>query len=308
MAWKEINSQSLNWTDIVQPTPDEIESLRERFGLLPTHVQDIRINGQRPKSEASQAYLFLILHFPVYNRATREIVPSEVDFVVTRDAVVTVHDGSLQSLNELATLTNTNEAAQRRASEGGPLGLVYVCLDRLLAACNPMLDHISQDLQSIEKKIFNGAEREMVREILISRRNVTDFRRIMQSHKNTLKKFVDVASDRRLFSGPAQTTSFYRLIDQTKEIWEHLESFKETVEALQATNESLISHHLNVIMKNYTSFSVLIFAMTLLAALFAIDIHGAPLLHLRFGFWYIVSAETILAGSLYFIFKHKRWI
>ncbi len=307
MACREIEGHSVRWTDCSQPTPEDLEHLRERFHLYPIHLQDIRNAGQRPKLDQTPDYLFLVLLFPVYNRTTRELLPSEIDFIITKDAVVTIHDGSLASFNELASLLREHESIQHRALSDGSVGFVYACLDRLLSACNPMLDHISRDLRTIEQKIFNGAEREMVGDILISRRNVTDFRRIMQAHRNTLRKFVEAAENRKLFGTHAQTTAFNQLIEQTKEIWEHLESSKETVEALHATNESLISHNLNVIMRKYTTISVIIFAMTLVAALFAIEVDGQPLLHLDFGFWYIVLVEAILGVGLYFIFKRIRW-
>lgn len=308
MAWREIQGKTVRWTDISSPTPEQIESLRERFGLLPIHLQDVRSIGQRPKLDVSANYLFLVLIFPIYNRATREIVPSEIDFIVGKDSLVTVHDGSLESLNELVTLAGENDSANNRTLQDGPMGLVYTCLDRLISGCNPMLDHMSRDLRTIEQKIFSGAERDMVSDILISRRNITDFRKIMQAHKNTLKKLIYVAESRQLFSGPAQASGFYQLVEQTKEIWEHLASFKETIEALHQTNETLISYHLNVIMKNYTTFSVIIFAMTFLATMFAIEVHGTPLLHLPFGFWYIVLVEAGLATGLYLLFKRNRWV
>jgi Mg2+ and Co2+ transporter CorA len=116
-----------------------------------------------------------------------------------KDAVVTIHDGSLASFNELSSLLQENEGGRQRLLGDGGIGFVYACVDRLLSACNPMLDHISRDLRTVEQKIFNGAEREMVSDILISRRNITDFRRIMQAHKNTLRKFVDAADEHHLF-------------------------------------------------------------------------------------------------------------
>jgi magnesium transporter len=307
MACREIEGHSVHWTDCIQPTPEDLDEIRERFHVSPIHLQDIRIGGQRPKLEAASDYLFLVLLFPVYNRSTREITPSEIDFLVMKDAVVTIHDGSLASFNELSSLLQENEGGRQRLLGDGGIGFVYACVDRLLSACNPMLDHISRDLRTVEQKIFNGAEREMVSDILISRRNITDFRRIMQAHKNTLRKFVDAADEHHLFHAQAQATAFNQLIEQTKELWEHLASFKETVEALHATNESLISHNLNVIMRKYTTISVIIFAMTLVAALFAIEVDGQPLLHLDFGFWYIVLVEAILGAGLYFIFKRIRW-
>lgn len=305
---REIQTKSVRWVDVINATPRELEALKTRFGFIPLHLKDFAAKGQRPKLDETPSYLFLVLLFPVYDRKTREIVPSEIDFALGSDYLVTVHDGKLLGLTELYNLVEAGGSQRNRLLDGGSVGLLLRSLERLLAACCPMLDHISLDLKTVEKKIFRGEERRMVSEILISRRNITDFRRIMQAHKNTLKKLITALRQRGRIQKPNQHFAFEALIDDTKEIWEQLEGHRETVEALHGTNESLISYQLSTIMKNFTTLSVMIFAMTLLATLFAIGVHGTPLVGLRHGFWYIVGLELILAGSLYYTFKHKRWL
>ena len=305
---REIQPKSIRWVDVINATPKELETLKGRFGFLPLHLKDFASKGQRPKLDETPGYLFLVLLFPVYDRKAREIVPSEIDFAIGSDYVLTVHDGKLRGLTELFDLIEVNGPQRNDLLNGGPVGLLLRSLERLLAACYPMLDHISLDLKTIEKKIFRGEERRMVSEILISRRNITDFRRIMQAHKNTLKKLITALRLRGRIQKPNQQLSFEQLIDNAKEIWEQLEGHRETVEALYGTNESLISYQLSTVMKNFTTLSVMIFAMTLVATLFAIGVSGTPFLGLRNAFWYIVGLELILAGSLYYTFKHKRWL
>ncbi len=57
---------------------------------------------------------------------------------------------------------------------GNPTKLLYEILNKLQDYCFPMLDHISDDINFLEKGIFEGHERAMVEKILIVRRNIVN--------------------------------------------------------------------------------------------------------------------------------------
>ena len=130
--------------------------------------------------------------------------------------------------------------------------ILYNILNKLYQYCFPILDHVSIDILNSKKQIFMGKEKEMLEKILVIRRNITDMRKIMQSHKITLDKFL-----KNNIKINKQYLEYYdHLIDDTKEIWDQLEAYKESIEALQDANESLISYKLNKVMKILTVISV----------------------------------------------------
>ena len=49
---------------------------------------------------------------------------------------------------------------------------------------------------------------------------------------------------------------FDDIVDASERIWDMLENYKEVVEALEDTNESVISHRVNDILRVLTAFSV----------------------------------------------------
>jgi magnesium transporter len=171
-----------------------------------------------------------------------------------------------------------------------------------------MLDHISVDIQRAEQNIFRGKEKDMVEQILASRRNIVNFRKVMQAHKNILKKLQHANHEIQLFEPSKADVYFGSIIDKAKDIWDTLESFKETIEALQDTNESLISFKLNQIMKTFTIISVVIFALTLVATLFGMNVNGTPFVDQPIGFWIVIFVEVIVAGLFIFFFRRKKWL
>lgn len=63
----------LQWIDIRQPTPTEMNELRQLYSFHPLALEDCLSKVQRPKLDeyADDGYLFLVLHFPIFNKQTR---------------------------------------------------------------------------------------------------------------------------------------------------------------------------------------------------------------------------------------------
>jgi magnesium transporter len=86
-----------------------------------------------------------------------------------------------------------------------------------------------------------------------------------------------------------------------------LENFKEVVEALEDTNESVISHRVNNVLRVLTSFSVVILPLTLLASIWGMNV-GVPGEGSVHAFWAIIATMVaVLAGMLGF-FRWRGWL
>jgi magnesium transporter len=169
-----------------------------------------------------------------------------------------------------------------------------------------MLNHISLDIDEAEKRIFAGYEKRMVKEILIIKRNIVNFRKAMQAHKNVIKKLIIKAP--QFFSTAKLNIYFNALVEQTKDIWDLLENYKETIDALHATNESLISFRLNDIMKLLTIISVVLLPVTLIASIFGMNTPQMPLVKHPYGFWIILILMVLVSLGVLQYFRKKEWL
>ena len=100
---------------------------------------------------------------------------------------------------------------------------------------------------------------------------------------------------------------FDDLVDASERIWDLLDNYKEVVEALEDTNESVISHRQNDVLRLLTIISVTMLPLTLITGVFGMNVlypgEGTPT-----AFWIILAALAVtLAGMLGF-FRYKRWL
>ena len=304
---KTIENQRLVWTNISNAGKKEMAFLASNFSFHELDLRECPPPIQRPKLTDRNRYLFMILQFPVYNKKTHRIDASEVDFFISSDFVVTVNDGGkIEPLQEFFRECQTDKRILQETFQNTYV-LLYMILDKLLLYCFPMLNHISWDIDGAEKKIFTYFDRETVREVLNIKRNLVNFRKSMQAHKNVLKKLTEKS---KKFETPNTFDPYFNeLVEHTKEIWDLLENYKDSINALYETHESLTSFRLSNIMKTLTIFSVIVFPLTLLAAIFGMNTFGAmPFVNHPYGFWFIMSIMLLGSIAMFVYFKRKKWL
>lgn len=305
MAIHTLQAQT-TWHNLDRTGKKEIEWLKKNFAFHPLDLEDCASSAQRPKLDTYQEYLFMVLLFPIYNKKTRTIEQGEVDFFINADYLITVHRNDLPPLASFFKQIESSKELQEKFLGKNPAVLLYEILDRLLDYCFPMLDHLDLDIKNIENNIFAGNEKQMVREILIIKTNIFNFRSIMSAHRNVIKNLM--RANAQFFNVNELKTYYQNLVELTINIWDILATQRETIDAFHATNESLISFRLNEIMKTLTIFSVIVFPLTLLAAIFGMNTINMPLVTHPNGFWVIIAVMLVGTVGMFVYFKKKGWL
>lgn len=305
MHLRELTTPTLRWINVTRPEKRELDYLAKEFKFHPLDLEDCASPAQRPKLDEYPHYLFLVLIFPLYNRKTGEIVPTEIDFFIGEKYLVTVHRSELFPFMQFFDECRRDLSLQKRVMASADQ-LLYEILERLLVHAFPMLDNISLDISRIQKEIFAGNERRVVREILATKRNIVNFRRVMQAHKAIIRRVREKQS--KFCKGRCVTVYFDNLVEHTKDIWDTLENEKNTIDALQETNESLISFQLNDIMKLLTIISVIMLPAGLVASLFSTNAEYTPIIGALGDFWILVGLMGFVALGMTAFFRKKKWL
>lgn len=298
-------NEKITWVNVVDAGKNEIEYLRKKYGFQLAHLQasSASVFSQRPAFYRSDNYLFLILHFPIYQN--EQIVASEVDFFIGHGFLITLHHGNLKQLTEFFNLCKKDGESLLTYELESSAVLLYEILQKLMLGCYPLLDKNSIAINKVEEIIFSQNQRSAVTRILFLRQNIINFRKIMQSHKNILTKLEELKSS--LVPVNDLKKYYKELVDHSKVIWDVLENQKEVISVLNSTNESLQNYRLSDIMRTLTIFSVIIFSLTLVAAIFSMRAMDLPLVRTEGGFWAIISIMVFVSMSVIFFFKTKKW-
>ncbi|HZJ41741.1 MAG TPA: magnesium transporter CorA family protein [Patescibacteria group bacterium] len=299
-------SGGVRWVNIVNAGKSEINYLRKNYSFDLAHLRSTAASvlTQRPIIFKNQNYLFLILHFPTL--IDDRVVAGEINFFVGHEFLVTAHNNNLPALNRFFNLGKKDPNSLLSFSLESSAILLYEIIERLINDCYGLLDNNSVEIEKVEDLIFSGEQKAAVSKILLLRRNIINIRKIVQNHKNILKELTRMKSS---LIDPAAIKKHYSiLVEDSKRLWENLDNQREMVEVLNSTNESLLNNQMNTVMKTLTVFSVIVFPLTLLAAIFGMNSINMPFAKNPMGFWIIIS--IMLSGTLgmVLLFKSKRWI
>src|ERR687895_175106 len=86
----ELSAHGLTWVHLDSPTKDEATALAERFGWHPLDVEDVLSKRQRPKVDEYDDYRFVVLHFPVYDKAAKRLNAGELAPLLGHGSLLTL--------------------------------------------------------------------------------------------------------------------------------------------------------------------------------------------------------------------------
>jgi magnesium transporter len=299
----ELSAHGLTWVHLDSPSSEEATALAERFGWHPLDVEDVLSKRQRPKVDQYEDYRFVVLHFPVYDKAVQRLNAGELDVFLGEDYLVTLPTVELLPVTRLFQRCSDDPELRETLFGKGSGYLLYHVLDDLFDYCFPILDKIGHKLDRIEDDIDEARFEEIVRDISKAKQEIISYRKIMKPQRPTLR-LLERHVERFL---PEELELYFDdLVDASERIWDILDNYKEVVEALEATNEAALSHRQNDVLRVLTIFSVLLLPLTLIASIFGMNVNF-PGFGTAEAFWIIVAAMVgVLVGVLAF-FRLKRF-
>ena len=301
---EQVEFGGLRWINIERPTPADQAWLEEHFEFHALDYEDVRSRNQRPKIDEYDDYLFIVLNFPVFDKNVGRLNAGELDIFVGPDFLITLPNAPLQPVEYLFERARTSEEARQQLLSKGSGYLLYKIVDDAFDYCFPMLRKMGNKLDRIEEDIFEGRSEEVVRDISNVKQEIINFRKIIRPQRTVLR---DLERTKQRYMADDLEIYFDDIVDASERIWDMLENYKEVVEALEETNESVLSHRVNDSLRVLTAFSVIILPLTLIASIWGMNV-GVPGEGDIAPFYAIVGSMVALLVGLLAYFRHRGWL
>jgi magnesium transporter len=299
-----VETDGLRWINIERPRAIDRAWLEEHFDFHPLDYEDVFSRNQRPKVDEYDSYLFIVLHFPRYDKNVKRLNAAELDMFVGPDFVITIPNEPLQPVEYLFERCRSNEEFREQLFAKGPGYLLYKIVDDCVDAGFPMLGKMGNKLERLEDDIFEGRSAEIVRDLSNVKQEILNFRKIVRPQRTA---FQDLERTKQRYFADDLEIYFDDINDASERVWDVLENYKEVVEGLESTNESVLSHRLNDVLRVLTAFSVVLLPLTLIASVFGMNT-GVPGQGSITAFWIIIGAMVVLLGGMLGYFRHRGWL
>jgi len=294
------------WVNIEQPTELEKGYLAENYSFHPLDLDDCLSRIQRPKIDEYKNYLFMVLHFPVFNREARVTTPSQVSVFIGDDYLITLHKGDLKPLVKLFRECQIDDESREEHLNQGPGYLLYRLIDRLVDYCLPILSKVGDNIERTENDIFSSRRMpKAIEELSVLRRDVISFRRIVWPMRAVI---ASLEPKIRRFTKMDLLVYFGDIVDHLDKIWDGLDEYKEIIEGLNDTYNSLATNRTNEVMRMLTIIATILLPITVVASIFGMNIPLGPFGNSNLSFLYVFLICLVIIGGMLYFFRRLHWI
>jgi len=303
------------WIGMYRPTEEELRSVAEEFGLHPLAVEDALKGHQRPKLERYGDVLFVVLRSARYLDAPEEVEFGEVHVFVGPNFAITVRHAESPDLGRVRKRLEKNPELLKH----GPQAVLYAVFDEVVDEFGPVMAGLENDIDEIENQLFEGdpavSKRiyDLASEAMAFQRATHPLVGMLGALKEGYEKYnVDVELQRNLRD----------VLDHTLKTVERADSFRALLQNALTVQSTLVTQNQNEEMRHLSRASIqqgdqvkkisgwaaILFAPTLIAAVYGMNFTFMPELHWTFGYPFALGLMLVSAVVLYVVFKRRDWL
>ncbi len=298
------------------PTREEIRELENEWDLHPLLTDDLLNAHQRPKVERFGDVMFLVARAASYIDEQEEVRFSEFH-VLMKDGVVAVlcQDGRWIDGEDGLQMDVYNALVARKhgktalANQGmlsyGPEAIIYRLLAAIVVGYAPVLRGIAIDREQIERQVFSGdaavAERiyRLSQEVIDMQHTIASLNEVIDSLRDGFDKY-EIPEDLRTYLDDVEDDLLHAL-RQTADL-------RDALAQILSVNATLVSQRQNEDMKKISGWAAILFAPTLIGAIYGMNFDHMPELHWALGYPMAIGMMVGVGVLLYYFFRKSDWM
>jgi magnesium transporter len=286
------------WIDLVDPSPERVERIGHKLELHPLIVEDILERNQRAKVEEIDGDLHIVI-FDL--RFDGEVKLTEVDIVLGERFLLTSHDAAFEPL----ALAQLRGGAAPLLARGHDY-LLYAMLDGIVDGYFPVLDELSEDLDSLEDAVIETPTSWTLQRLFTLKRELMALRRATSPAREVLNQLTNRESDR---IRPEHILYFRDVYDHLIRVADEVDNDRELVAGTLDVYLSTVNNNLSAIMKRLTGVTVILAGIGAVAGIFGMSEAGAVFDGAEHpGFWMVSVVIVVLAAVTAVVLRRIDWI
>ena len=283
---------------------DQRMVLSDLFHFHHLAVEDVISEIHVPKLDDYGGHLYLVFHSLTVGDESMDIHTKEIDVFVGPNYLVTIHETTSNTINKMWN----KEFHQERGLAGGIALLLYEILDRQVDGYMNLLDSFEtriEELGDILFKMKSSDENAVLNEILTAKSSTLRVRRILLPQREV---FEHLAHD-DLSAIPTEARIYFQdLYDHITRFADLAESMRDLVQSTMTTHLTVSSNRLNEVMKVLTIISTIFMPLSFVAGIYGMNFDYMPELNWRWGYPMAWTIFIVIAGTLIYFFRRRRWI
>ena len=290
-----------DWIGLVEPTAEEMEQVRAKYGLHPLAVEDALSQRNAPKAEPYGAQLFVIARTAAMGEGDK-IAYGQTALFLGKDFLITVRHGSERA--HLA-LREQLEAVPERLAEG-PDFVLHAVLDFIVDGYGPLLDKLELVVGEMEDHaVARFPDQARIRRIFRLRRElrrVDDIAGRMEEVAAKLAETQQPCIDKRA------RPYFRDVLDNTRRAVTRARWLTDTLAAMVEIAGLLEQSRQGAITRQLAAWAAILAVPTAIAGIYGMNFDYLPELHWRYGYFVVLAAIVLACALLFVRFRRIGWL
>ncbi len=292
----------LLWIDLVDPSAADVDDIAREFAFHPLAREDAHHGKQRPKVDQYGEDLFIVFYALTIEEL--QVAQEEIHLYVGPNVVITMSDRPVAAIRDVyrrwSAIGPNHEVDHRTAGM-----LLYALLDALVDDYFPVVDHLSEQLDAAQERIFEEQDTVNQREIYQVIRTLLAVRRVLGPERDVLNALV--RRDIPIIEA-ATIIYFQDVYDHILRIADTIDTYRDLVGGAIDVQLAATSNRLNEVMKRMTALSIILMSVTLVASIYGMNFHHMPELRWHLGYFLALGTMVAIGTALFFVFRRIRYL
>lgn len=274
----------------------------KNFGLHPLVLEDILNTDQRPKIDAFDTYLYIVVRFFHYDTEQMAITSEQVSLVLGSNFVLTFQERKSGSFDPIRERLRATGSHIRNANVDY---LTYSLLDSVVDRYFIVLEQLGDDCEALEDALLAKPTTVLVHQIHRLKRESMELRRNVWPLRELLNH---MTRNENNFFEPSTVLYLRDVYDHTVHFIESLEAIRDLLAGMLDIYLSTISNRVNMEVRALTVVAMLFMPATLIAGIFGMNFKIMPWLEDPEGFWFALGLMASIAAIMILIFWRRQWL
>lgn len=290
-----------SWVGLADPTAEELMTYASLFQLHPLAVEDALSGRQRPKMDVYPHHSFVVLKTAMYNTETAHVASGDIAIFVGESFIVIVRHGDAIPLRSIrADLEDKPE----RMSEGST-AVLHEVMDRLVDQYIEVVKKLQEDVEALEDVVFDDEVPAPSTQLYMVKRELLEFRRVVYPLIDPLQR---LATSEVAHVSPEFIPNFADVRDHLMKVIDDVNAMNELMDAALDANLALIQVQQNSDMRKISAWVGIGAVPTMVAGIYGMNFEHLPELEWRYGYFAVLGVLSVVAVSMFRLFRKNNWL
>jgi magnesium transporter len=279
-----------------------IEILGKTFDIHSLVLEDVVNTHQRPKFEEYPNGNFIIIRALAFDKVNLEVTTEQVSIFFRQGLLISFQEAETDLFDAVRLRIQSGKG---RIRQRGSDYLAYALLDNIVDNYYLVLDDIESVIEELEDKLLTDPDNtikerihHLKKELLVVRKSIAPLREAIGQFSKSSSSFIDESS-----------IIYVRdLYDHTVQIMDMVETYRDMLNSLQDLYISEISLRMNQVMQVLAIITTIFVPLSFMAGLYGMNFDHMPELHYKYSYFILVGMMFVIAVSLVFYFRKKKWM